>query len=233
MSETSRTFAFIFARGGSKGVPRKNVRLVNGLPLIAYSIQTARESAQIQRVIVSTDDEEIARVATEQGAEVPFIRPAQLATDESPEWLSWQHAVQTIGADAFDIFLSVPVTSPLRAVEDLDRTIAALDETTDAVITVSEARRNPYFNMVHRDADGFSKIVIESASGPARRQSSPAVYDITTVAYATRPSFILGNSRLFAGRVKSVIVPEERALDIDTPLDLEIAEFLLRRRSAV
>jgi N,N'-diacetyl-8-epilegionaminate cytidylyltransferase len=230
MTNSPRTIAFIFARGGSKGVPRKNVRLVDGLPLIAYSINTARQSRLVQRVIVSTDDEEIARVAQEHGAEVPFMRPAPLATDDSPEWLSWQHAVQTVGASSFDIFLSVPVTSPLRAVEDLDRTIGALDDSADVVITVSEARRNPYFNMVTLDDAGFARIVNESAGGPTRRQAAPKVFDITTVAYAVRPSFILSNSSLFAGRVKGVTVPEERALDIDTPLDLEIAEFLLHRR---
>jgi len=230
MTDVARTIAFIFARCGSKGVPRKNVRLVDGLPLIAYSIKTARQSPLVQRVIVSTDDEEIARVAREHGAEVPFMRPAELATDDSPEWLSWQHAVRAVGASSFDVFLSVPVTSPLRAVEDLERTIGALDGSTDVVLTVSEARRNPYFNMVQLDAAGYARIVIESAGGPTRRQAAPKVFDITTVAYVLRPDFILAHSSLFAGRVKTVTIPEERALDIDTPLDIEIAELLLRRR---
>lgn len=225
-----KTIAFIFARGGSKGVPRKNVRVVDGKPLIVYSIETARQSTLVDRVVVSTDDEEIAAVAREAGAEVPFLRPAHLASDESPEWLSWQHAIQTVGPSAFDIFLSVPVTSPLRAVEDLDAAVRALDEATDVVITVSAAHRSPYFNMVRLDGNGYARTVIEPTSGTFRRQDCPEVFDITTVAYAARPGFILNHNSLFAGRTKTVQVPVERALDIDTPLDLEIAEFLLRRR---
>src|SRR4051794_39616334 len=128
MSSSPRTIAFVFARGGSKGVPRKNVRAVDGLPLIAYSIRTARASSLVERVIVSTDDEEIASVAREHGAEVPFMRPVHLASDDAPEWLAWRHAVETVGASSFNTFLSVPATSPLRAVEDLDRTIGALDD---------------------------------------------------------------------------------------------------------
>lgn len=224
------TIAFIFARGGSKGVPRKNVRLVDGKPLIVYSIEAARQSTLVDRVVVSTDDEEIAKVASDFGAEVPFLRPGHLASDDSPEWLSWQHAVQTLGSSSFDIFLSVPVTSPLRAVEDLDAAVRALDETADAVITISAANRSPYFNMVRLDAHGYARTVIESPVGTFRRQDCPAVFDITTVAYVSRPRFILDHTSLFAGRIKTVEVPVERALDIDTPFDLEIADFLLRSR---
>src|SRR5687767_5970077 len=91
---------FIFARGGSKGIPRKNIRLLGGKPLIAYSIEAARASRFIERVIVSTDDPEIAKVAQQYGAEIPFIRPAELAQDNSPEWLAWQHAVRSLTTSA-------------------------------------------------------------------------------------------------------------------------------------
>ena len=123
--------AGIFARGGSKGVPRKNIRLIAGKPLIAYAIETARNSALIGRVIVSTDDREIAEVAVKYGAEVPFLRPPELAQDDSPEWLAWQHTVRklhgdTDGTPKWDVFVSVPATSPLRKVEDVDACIGAL-----------------------------------------------------------------------------------------------------------
>ena len=110
-----QTLAGIFARGGSKGVPRKNIRLLDGKPLIAYAIETARASRLIDRVIVSTDDEEIAQVAERCGAEVPFRRPPELARDDAPEWLSWQHAIRTVQpqdpALRLGCFVSVPATS--------------------------------------------------------------------------------------------------------------------------
>src|SRR5690349_10660690 len=117
--------AFIFARGGSKGIPRKNLRTLGGRPLLAWSIETAAACPEIDRVIVSTDDAEIAEVGRAHGAETPFMRPADLATDTSPEWLSWQHAIRTVRSQSgpFDLFVSVPTTSPLRRPEDISAAI--------------------------------------------------------------------------------------------------------------
>lgn len=224
--------AGIFARGGSKGVPHKNVRLLAGKPLIAHAIETARKSALIDRVFVSTDDPEIADVATCYGADVPFLRPAALAQDDSPEWLAWQHAIRTLDGNAtpaWAAFVCVPTTAPLRNVEDVDVCITALlTSDADVVIAVRRAERSPYFNMVTIDDRGYARLVIEPASEIARRQDAPAVYDITTVAYAARPAFVLSAGSMFEGRVKAVVVPAERALDIDTELDFRMAECLLR-----
>lgn len=227
--------AAIFARGGSKGVPRKNIRPLGGKPLIAYAIEVALESTLIDRVFVSTDDTEIADVARRYGAEVPFMRPAELARDDSPEWLAWRHAIRELhghdGSPAWDAIVSVPTTSPLRSAEDVDACIRALLESdADAVLTVRPAERSPYFNMVTIDARGYARVVLEPAQEFSRRQDVPAVYDMTTVAYAARPSFVLSAASFMEGRVKAVVVPSERALDIDTELDFEIAEFLLQRR---
>jgi N-acylneuraminate cytidylyltransferase len=219
----------IFARGGSKGVPRKNVRLLAGRPLIAYAIETARASRWIARAVVSTDDEEIAAIAQQYGAEVPFMRPAELARDDSPEWLAWQHAIRALGK--MDIFVSIPPTSPLRAVEDVDACIQMLlEDTADAVITVCPAHRNPYFNMVTLDSAGYAHLMIQPDRPVHCRQDAPAAYDMTTVAYAARPEFVLRAQSLFEGKLKAVIVPAERALDIDTELDFKFAEFLLQER---
>ena len=172
-----KVFAFIFARGGSKGIPRKNLRPLAGKPLLVHAIETARASKHIQRVIVSTDDPEIAALARAHDAEVPALRPAELASDTAPEWLAWRHAIRELAPEPFDIFVTLPPTG---------------------------------------------KVV--------RRQDAPAVFDMTTIAYAARPDFILREAGLFAGRAKAVLVPAERALDIDTPLDFELAEFLLARK---
>ena len=112
-----KVLGFVFARGGSKGVPGKNIKSLAGKPLITYSIEAGLESVLIDRVIVSTDDKEIKNYAILAGAEVPFIRPAQLASDDSPEWLSWQHAISEIRKrdGDFDVFVSIPATSPAEA----------------------------------------------------------------------------------------------------------------------
>ncbi len=231
--------AFIFARGGSKGVARKNLRELGGLPLLAHAIDCARASRGVERIVVSTDDAEIAAVALARGADVPFRRPPELARDDTPEWLAWQHAIRALGeapgARAIDVFLSVPTTAPLREPGDLDACVEALLEgDADYVITVTPAHRNPYFNMVTLDEHRRASLVIAPTQAISGRQQALAVYDMTTVGYAARPEFILKASSGFAGRVKAVIVPPERALDIDTELDFVLAEALLaRRRSSV
>lgn len=225
--------AFIFARGGSKGVPRKNVRLLAGVPLIAHSIQQAQRSPMIDRVVVSTDDPEIAEISKQYGAEVPFIRPAELARDDAPEWLAWQHAlnaVEAAGAPEVDVFVSLPPTSPMRAVEDIDACVTRLLKgDADIVITVRPGERSPYFNMVTLTGEGEAKLVMQSGNVINRRQDAPAVYDVTTVGYAARPDFLRASNSIFEGRVKAVIVPPERAVDIDTELDFKFAEFLLEQ----
>ena len=232
MSTPPRIVAFIFARGGSKGLPRKNVRLLGGRPLIAYSIDVARATPGVSRVVVSTEDEEIAEIASRCGAEVPFMRPPELARDDTPEVLAWQHAIETLrrqedGA-ALDVFLSLPPTAPLRAVEDVRHVLDAFAEGgSDAVLCVTEPHRNPYFNMVKLDDNGYARPVIEADKPVVRRQDAPPVFDVTTVAYALRPDYVMSGRDLFAGRVRVVTVPLERAVDIDTEFDLRFAEFLL------
>jgi N-acylneuraminate cytidylyltransferase len=236
LSEQGYILGAIFARGGSKGVPRKNIRPLAGKPLIAYAIEAALASQLIDRVIVSTDDVEISDVARHYGAEVPFIRPAELAQDDSPEWLAWQHAIRTLEADGerkIRAFVCIPTTSPLRIVEDVDACIRMLLKSdADLVITVKPAERNPYFNMVTLDEGGYAQLVIPVEEAVHHRQTAPPVFDITTVAYAARPEFVMRASTTFEGRVKAVMVPADRALDIDTELDFKLAEFLLEQSAS-
>ena len=229
-----KAIGFIFARGGSKGVPGKNIKPLTGKPLIAHSIQVARDCPGLASVIVSTDDAQIAAVAREFGAQVPFIRPAELASDTAPEWLAWRHAVEWVQREqgAFDAFVSLPATSPFRSVADVTACLDALrqDPQADAVITVKAADRSPYFNMVSLDERGYAGLVCKPAGSISRRQDAPVVYDITTVAYAVRPEFILRANGLFEGNIRTVTVPAERALDIDTPYDFLLAEAIAEIR---
>jgi len=223
--------ALICARGGSKGLPGKNIRPLAGRPLITWAIGHARAVRRIGRVIVSTDSEEIAAVAREAGAEVPFLRPAELAQDKSPERLVWRHALnflmETDGAYP-DALIVVPATAPLRAVEDLERCLDNYEAGgVDTVITVTDAHRNPYFNMVKVLPDGTVSLVIPLEESITQRQDAPTLYDMTTVAYVARPEFVMTRNGIFEGRVRHVHIPAERALDIDTLLDFRIAECLI------
>jgi len=222
---------FIFARGGSKGLPGKNIRPLYGMPLIAWAIKQAKEVQGLRRVIVSTDSTEIANVAKKFGAEAPFLRPPQLASDVSPEWLSWVHALNYLKSDEGclpEAFVSIPATAPLREARDIQHCLDKFSEGyADAVITVTEAHRNPYFNMVTCKADGTVNIVLKPETPISRRQDAPVVYDMTTVAFVAKPEFVLSNNSIFDGVVKAVTVPNERAIDIDTLLDFEMAEKLM------
>jgi len=230
--------AFIFARGGSKGLPGKNIRPFAGKPLIAWSIEQALAVPRITRVIVSTDSPEIAAVARDYGAEAPFLRPTELAEDRTPELLAWRHALdflyQTEGSRPTP-FISVPATSPLRQPEDIAACIDEYERSgADVVLTVSPAHRSPWFNMVARDDVGGFRLANDNGHGKriTRRQDAPEVYDVTTVAYVASPDYVLEHSDLFSGSVSAAIVPAERTIDIDTLLDFEIAEFMMKKRSS-
>ncbi len=220
--------SFIFARGGSKGLPRKNLLLLAGKPLIVHAIDAGLALTRVNKVVVSTDNLEIADTARQAGAVVPFLRPAELATDTAPEWLAWKHAIHSMreAGDKVDIFLSLPPTSPLRTTNDIDCCLDALLHTSaDIVITVRDAERSPYFNMVRETADGLVHLAMDGEF--YRRQDAPILYDMTTVAYAAKADFILEADRIFDGKVKAVWIPRERAIDIDTKLDFVIAETLM------
>jgi N,N'-diacetyl-8-epilegionaminate cytidylyltransferase len=233
-SRHPRIACFIFARGGSKGLPGKNLLPLGGRPLIAHSIEVARKVPRVEAIIVSTDSEDIAEVARRHGAETPFRRPAELATDTAPEWQAWRHAIEWFQRErgGLDVFLSLPATSPFRSPEDVEACIDLLleDAGTDAVVTVREADRSPFFNMVMLDGAGIASLVNRPNLVVGRRQDAPAVFDLTTVAYAVRPAFVMSRGGLFEGRLRTVLVPRERALDIDTPYDYEIATALTRWR---
>lgn len=222
-------YAFIFARGGSKGLPGKNIKSLGGIPLIGHSISLAQQLNAVDKIFVSTDSDEIADIAESFSAEV-IKRPQELASDTASEWLAWQHAINFLHTrgESFEVFLSLPTTSPLRGKEDVEQCLTELDDQTDMVVTVTPAARSPYFNMLIRSENGCSEVVIRNDS-IRRRQDAPTVYDMTTVAYVSRPGYILENSGVFSGKVKSVIVPKERAVDIDDEFDFMVAETLYRK----
>lgn len=226
-----KTYAFVFARGGSKGLPGKNILKINGIPLLGYSINIAKSIKEIQKYFVSTDSDEIAEIAKNYGATV-IHRPVELSSDHSPEWLSWQHAVSWVRNNIgdFDKFISLPTTAPLRLPEDVKKCLRQHDSSTDIVLTMSESHRSPWFNMVNKDINENLQLIMKCKKKLNRRQDAPVSYDLTTVAYVTHPDFIMNNKSIWDGKSKGVIIPADRAIDIDTELDFKIAKLLMSDR---
>jgi N-acylneuraminate cytidylyltransferase len=229
------TVACIFARAGSKGIPNKNIQQFSGKPLISWTIELALNVTQINEVFVSTDSEEIAEIASMAGATIPFIRPSELATDTSPEWHSWQHFIKFL-ADKDgrlpEVFLSLPATSPLRSTIDIENCFDEFKKgRADFVVGITPSERNPYFNMVKKGEDNQVNLVIQQVEKYSRRQDTPEIFDLTTVCYVGKPSTILTKNSIFEGKVAGVEIPRERAIDIDTELDFQIAEFLFKSKA--
>ena len=228
--------AIICARGGSKGVKNKNIKSFCGKPLIAHSIEMARSIKIINKVIVSTDSKKIALTSKKFKAEVPFIRPKKLATDNSPEWKTWLHLIKFLKQSKEkmpNIIISIPATSPLRSANDLKNAIKKFiqNKKSDVLITVTEAHRNPYFNMVEVNKSGFLDIVISKKNVVSNRQEAPKVFDVCTLAYVTTPEYILKSSHMFKGNIDYYEVDKSRSIDIDDEYDFNLAEILYKKQN--
>ncbi|MBU4491743.1 MAG: acylneuraminate cytidylyltransferase family protein [Euryarchaeota archaeon] len=216
------------ARGGSKGLPGKNIKMFCGKPLIAHTIEQARQSKYIDRVIVSTEDEIIAQISLKYGAEVPFIRPMELAGDSSSTVDVLLHAINWLEDKEqyfFDILVLLHATTPMRNVEDIDNCISLLvEENADNVFSVAEAHRNPYFNMVEEGSDGFVRLVKEGCF--STRQAAPKVYDMNASIYVWWKNVLKEGKEIFTKKTKAYVMPKKRSIDIDDDLDFRIAEYL-------
>ena len=214
-------------------MPNKNLRELHGRPLMAYTIEQALESGLFAHVVVSTDSEEIAETAKTFGAEAWFLRPAELAADEAPKLPAIRHALleaeQHYGQE-FDVLVDLDATSPLRIVEDIIRAFEQLiAEKADILITGCLARKNPYFNMVERVDDRIQKVK-QLDKPPVRRQDAPKVYDMNASIYIWKREALLGYDTLFVDKTSLYVMPEERSVDIDTELDWDFVEFIIKNR---
>ncbi|MDO9089829.1 MAG: acylneuraminate cytidylyltransferase family protein [Burkholderiaceae bacterium] len=221
----------ICARGGSQGVPGKNIRLLCGKPLIAWTIEQALACGEADAVFVSTDSEAIAEVARSHGAQVPFLRPAELATAAAGKLPVIQHLAQWVQDHRGPVtrIIDLDPTSPLRALEDIHACAALLDADTDMVITGYESDKNPYFNMVEKKASGFFERVCKPASEVLGRQSAPKVYAMNASVYVWH-GHTLASSLWTNPRVRLHEMPRERSIDIDHPIDFDLVELIMKRR---
>lgn len=224
MIDGRRVLALIPARGGSKGLPGKNVALVDGRPLIDYTIAAARASAYVDRVVLSSDDPEIIDVARACGCDVPFQRPPELATDAAPTMDVVSHALDQL--PGFDIVVLLQPTSPARTTADIDGTLQQLTRRqAPACVSVCPVEESPYW-MYRIDADQHLEPLLERST--TRRQDLPAVWILNGAVYAAQTPWLKAHGSFLAEGTVAYQMPRERSIDIDTAADLEAFRSQLR-----
>lgn len=228
----SETIGLITARGGSKSIPRKNVKLLAGKPLIAYTIEAGLQAQSLDRLIISTDDEEIAKLARRYGAEVPFLRPKELAADDTLTLPVVQHAVRWLEENEeaeIDVVVTLQPTSPLRRAEHIDLAVKKLlDTNADSVVSVCLAEHSLYW-MKRLEGDRVFPF-LPDAPEYTRRQDLPPVYRLNGAVYVTRRDVLMEQGRVLGKDTRAIVMDWESSIDIDTMLDLKLAELILQER---
>lgn len=226
-----KTLFLIPARGGSKGIPKKNIKLLNGKPLICYSIDVARQLTSDDLICVSSDDDEIIKVVENYGLTVPFKRPAELATDEADSYSMIRHAIEyfkSIGKD-LDVVVLLQPTSPFRKSEQVQEAINLFSPELDMVISCFETEANPYYLLFEENAEGFL-MKSKELTNFVRRQQAPKVYQLNGAIYVLNVSSLKKFSSFNElKKKKKFIMDKVSSLDIDTPLDWTYAEFLIEK----
>lgn len=221
------------ARGGSKGVPRKNLRMVGGKPLLAWAIECAKASRLLDDFLVSTDDNEIYRAASYLGAPLPFLRPAELAQDSSPMLPVLEHAIlETEKQKGITVQYAVLIdpTAPLRTSADIDAVIEMLKkDDCDVVVSGSPAHRNPWFNMVKREGE-FVSLAADISPRPLRRQDCPTVFDLNTIAWGFSRRAVIEIGERIPPRTRLYETPGIRSIDLDTELDFQLLELVMKEK---
>ncbi len=223
----------IGVRKGSKGVVGKNFRDFLGKPLIDWSLDQLLSHDRVDHVVVSTDDETIYDHAIGKGCLEMGLRPPELASDTAAKWDVWQHALgraEELAGQA-TAFLDLDCTSPLREMEDIDGALDAFfDKRPDMIMSCTEARKNPYFNLVEPDQSGYLHVSKPLPGGVVARQQAPVVWEHAASTYVLDPAYLKRARGIFQGRVLPYLMPAERCFDIDTELDFKIVQNLMQER---
>ncbi len=225
-----RVLGIITARGGSKGIPRKNIKDLCGKPLLAWTLDAVKSSTLLTRCILSTDDEEIADVGRRYGADVPFMRPAELAGDTSTSISVVQDALQKLKAagEEYDAVMILQPTSPLRTGGDIDASIRKMEETgADSVMSMMKLTDFSLKKLKRLEGDRILPLVESEGRQSSQRQELPDIYKRNCAIYLTRVAS-LRNGDLFGADSRAIVMPEERSVDINTPKDFLIAEMFTR-----
>lgn len=228
----------IGARGGSKGLPGKNIRSLMGKPLIVWSIEQALSTPEIDRVVVSTDSPEIADVARDAGADVPFIRPENLSGSDVGKFQVWQHALVECEEkynENYEMMVDLDCTSPLRDTSDISNAInqfrVSRSRDVDAVFSVAPARKNPYFNLVEADESGALKMSKSMGLDAVLcRQKAPPVYEHVASIYVLSADYVKSANHLLDGHAEGYNIGEHKSLDVDSEFDFQLVEFLMKKK---
>ena len=230
----SNILCTICARGGSKGVKNKNIKELNGKPLIAYTIEQAKASGLFEHIVISTDSDDIANVAKQYGAEVFFKRSEEMASDTAGKLDVIKDAFERSEKyynKTFDYLIDLDATAPLRSVEDIINSFKQFKENNnDNLITAMPSRRSPYFNLVEQDKDGKVYLSKKLDSAVVRRQDAPKSYDMNASIYIWKRDIILNENSIFLEKTGLYVMPEERSIDIDTEFDFKFVEFLMKEK---
>jgi N-acylneuraminate cytidylyltransferase/CMP-N,N'-diacetyllegionaminic acid synthase len=231
--ESDKLLAIIPARGASKGVRIKNIRSLNGVPLIVYTIEAAKNCKYNLRTIVSTDSEEIAEISQKYGAEIPFIRPKELARDETPTLPVLQHAINFLREEENyypDTIVLLQATSPLRMSRHIDEAMDIFFKGgSDSVVSLCEVRHSPYWMRVI-DRNGRVRQFIETDKRYARRQDLPKIYNLNGAIYISQVEVIMERNRVLGEDTRAYIMKEKNSVDIDTEIDFKIADLILKKK---
>jgi CMP-N,N'-diacetyllegionaminic acid synthase len=219
--------AIIPARGGSKGIHQKNIRNLAGKPLIAWTIESAIESKYIDRTIISSDDDEIIKVAKKWGGDVPFVRPKQLAEDDTPGINVIIHAIEKV--PNYDYIMMLQPTSPLRIVEDIDGCIEyCFENHSKTCVSVTEAESNPYW-MYKLDKDNIMIPLLKPKKEFYQRQNLPKVYQLNGAVYIAEKNWLVKNKNFITNETLGYIMPQKRSFDIDGEMDFKIIEMVISK----
>jgi N-acylneuraminate cytidylyltransferase/CMP-N,N'-diacetyllegionaminic acid synthase len=224
----------ICARGGSKGLPGKNIRPLLGKPMLLYSIEVAQESGLFDRIAVSSDSSEILSLARAAGVSDIVERPFEMATDQAAKCPAIRHALLTVEQrhnEHFDVQVDLAVTAPLRLAGDVAGAVALLETArVSSVITGTPARNSPYFSLVEEAADG--SVALSKKADIVRRQDAPRTFDMDGSIYVWDTAVFRAEPKVFYPDTRLFVVPEERSQDVDTEIDFAIVEMLMKRRLA-
>ncbi|WP_416176248.1 cytidylyltransferase domain-containing protein [Clostridium sp.] len=229
-----KVLAIIPARGGSKGIPRKNIKNINGRPLISYSIEEARKSKYIDKLIVSTEDSEIAKISKKFGAEIPFLRPKELSKDTTPGIEPILHAVSWFKNKGitFDYVMCLQCTSPFRKYSQIDKAIEVLIEKNgDSIVSVCESEITPYW--MKKIEYGKLKDFLDNNIFYSRRQDAPKVYRLNGAIYMTKTDVLIKYKNWYTENTLPYVMDEISSIDIDNMLDFKFVEFLMKENQNV
>ncbi|MFX1363482.1 MAG: cytidylyltransferase domain-containing protein [Promethearchaeota archaeon] len=226
-----RILGTVCVRGGSKGLKNKNFRLINGKPLLSYTFKAFKAWGRADRIICSTDSLELQKIARKYGAETPFLRPAELATDEMAKLDVLRHALKFCENEEkkrYDYLIDLDATSPLRTIKDIETSFNRLENSdADLITSAYLAERNPYFNMVELDENGYAVLCKIPEKPIVARQQAPLVYSLNASIWVFKRNYLLETSYVLSGKTLIYEMPDT-SIDIDRQIDIDFIEFMIR-----